>query len=511
MASILANSTFRGKTALERYDFSRPIRLAIRDQIITTESTVFDYGCGKGADVQFLIGMNISASGWDPHHFPSNQKAKAKIVNLGYVINVIEDPTERLHVLKDAFEHAEDCLIVAAQTDATTISKGQEFGDGILTSRNTFQKYYPAEELKAFLQEGTGVVPDQVDRGIYYLFKNSETRIRYLSHKYDSTRLLRLVSVPFNKERPSAPLGQRQLFYTRLNFSVEGQNLLSWMSARGRFPKEFEFDFKVFEELEVPKSAIEKWAQSNVEQTAFLRSREIRRKDLLILLALFKFDLRGRPKLNDFPNETQGDVKDFFGSYSEACKEADRLLFSVGNKEVILTALKDSQYGKRLPDSLYFHSSTLPFMSDVVQIFVGCAHALLGDLDGDYLIKISKSCESVSFLLYKDFEENPHPELKTSIKVNLYRRSVHYRNYAGTENPPILHRKETFLTPEHPRYSEYKIITEKEDSLGLLSRSDIGFKKAWEHLLNDCGIKLEDLFHPPTNQPELPSNRSSQN
>lgn len=109
--------------------------------------TFFDYGCGRGADVAAVRTLGYEAGGWDPAHAPEGPRAEADVVNLGFVINVIEDPAERVEVLLAAWKLARRLLVVS------TLVRGQEdyaafrcCGDGVLTSRHTFQKYFePAE------------------------------------------------------------------------------------------------------------------------------------------------------------------------------------------------------------------------------------------------------------------------------------------------------------------------------------------------------------------------------
>ena len=64
--------------------------------------SVFDYGCGRGDDIRLLRNLGHDATGWDPAHAPTNDKSPAQLVNLGYVINVIEEPTERVETLRAA-------------------------------------------------------------------------------------------------------------------------------------------------------------------------------------------------------------------------------------------------------------------------------------------------------------------------------------------------------------------------------------------------------------------------
>jgi len=52
------------------------------------------YGCGLGADIRGLRELGFDAYGWDPVHAPDGPQADADVVNLGYVLNVIEDPAE---------------------------------------------------------------------------------------------------------------------------------------------------------------------------------------------------------------------------------------------------------------------------------------------------------------------------------------------------------------------------------------------------------------------------------
>ena len=54
--------------------------------------SLFDYGCGLGSDVRELQAHGLKANGWDPVHAPESPKLDADIVNLGFVINVIESP-----------------------------------------------------------------------------------------------------------------------------------------------------------------------------------------------------------------------------------------------------------------------------------------------------------------------------------------------------------------------------------------------------------------------------------
>src|SRR5690349_16660160 len=90
----------RHRTALKRKDLSRPAKCALRDGLISAGTSVFDYGCGYGGDVTMLEARGISCAGWDPAFFPDRPVQDADVVQLSYVINVIEEPRERTEALE---------------------------------------------------------------------------------------------------------------------------------------------------------------------------------------------------------------------------------------------------------------------------------------------------------------------------------------------------------------------------------------------------------------------------
>src|SRR5579871_721939 len=100
----------RERTAIIRFKHSKPIMLALAHGIIDASISVFDYGCGRGEDIAHLESRGIQAAGWDPHYRPDTPIASADVVNLGYVLNVIEDPSERTATLHRAFALAKKVL-----------------------------------------------------------------------------------------------------------------------------------------------------------------------------------------------------------------------------------------------------------------------------------------------------------------------------------------------------------------------------------------------------------------
>ena len=75
--------------------------------------SIFDYGCGKGDDLRELEAHGLDVAGWDPNFHPEAELIAAEIVNLGFVLNVIEDREERDETLKTAWSLAEQFLVIS--------------------------------------------------------------------------------------------------------------------------------------------------------------------------------------------------------------------------------------------------------------------------------------------------------------------------------------------------------------------------------------------------------------
>lgn len=127
----------RHKTAIKRQSFSLPVKCLLRDGLLDSTRTFFDYGCGHGQDIAMLSDMEVPSTGWDPVHRPDGERKPADVVNLGYVINVIEDPQERQQVIRRAWDLCGTVLAVAAQIEFAAPDKIHAIhGDGIRTSKH---------------------------------------------------------------------------------------------------------------------------------------------------------------------------------------------------------------------------------------------------------------------------------------------------------------------------------------------------------------------------------------
>jgi DNA phosphorothioation-associated putative methyltransferase len=193
------------------------------------------------------------------------------------------------------------------------------------------------------------------------------------------------------------------------------------------------------------------------------------------------------------------DVKAFFGRYQHACDQADALLFAAGNTGRIEEALQETVFGKVTPTALYVHRDGLDLLPSVLRVYEGCAQLLVGRVDGANIIKLYRRDPKISYLCYPSFEKDAHPALLGSLLVDLRSRSVRYRDYAAAENPPILHRKETFVPQNYTLRERFARLTAQEERRGLLEDTEsIGLREQWKARLSERGMVVRGhrLVHP---------------
>lgn len=462
----------RHKTAIRRFQYSRPISLAISHHLIKDDSTIFDYGCGHGHDIGLLQKSGLKAEGWDPYFRPDAPVRPADIVNLGYVLNVIEDPEERSETLRKAFALAIRALIIAVRVDQS-LDKGLPFQDGLITSRGSFQKIYSQAEFRQFVGDTLGVRPYIAGLGVAYAFREDSEERRYVS----DTAFERVV-------RPQRDAVQE------FENHPEAAELLELVRKLGRLPLQQEFD--AYDGLEVvfgSRHRINRLLWKVIHPETLDEVQRQRREDLLISLSMIRLHGSRPIAFRSLPQDVQADIKSLWTSYQESLKESEAFLFGLGNPELVKAASSSLRIGKRLPEDVYFHVSQESLLPPLLRLIVLAGRQIVGEVEAD-LIKISTDGRKVSFLRYANFDTAAHPELTYSVKVYLPKAAHSFRDYSDSMNPPILHRKEAFLDELHPDYQACVSLTEKEEALGLLSRNDIGTRNGWDAALLEKGAVL---------------------
>jgi DNA phosphorothioation-associated putative methyltransferase len=426
----LATAIDRHKTAIDRNKLSAPMQILARHNYLNGDYSVLDYGCGKGDDVRELEAHGLNVSGWDPVHNPEGQLLASDIVNLGFVLNVIEEQIEREETLHRAFSYADKLLIVSVMIGGESlIAQFQPYKDGIVTSRNTFQKYYSQGEIRLYIERVLEESVVAVGQGIFIVFKDKlEEQIFLIERQHirrdwqqKTERIRVLLDKPAAKELIEK---HAELFsdYWQLTLDL------------GRIPAAEEFEFS--KRLQGIAGSYKKAHELVIDHFGpelFEESKRKRQEDLLVYFALAQFERRKR--YSQMPESLKRDIKAFFSSFNDAQEEATKLLFSVGQNEVIEAACNKAYEALGVGEmytghSYIFHKKYLSDMPPELRVFVGCATQLYGDLDGIHLIKAHMTSGKVTLLRYDDWEKE-EPLLLERIKIKLREQDVDFFRYSN--------------------------------------------------------------------------------
>jgi DNA phosphorothioation-associated putative methyltransferase len=466
----------RHKAAISRNDFSKPVRLALEAGLLNQNTTFFDYGCGQGGDLERVAKLGYESAGWDPYYRPDAPQVAADVVNLGYVVNVIESQTERREALIKAWELTRQVLIVSAQVLIAQGNSQIAYGDGVITNRNTFQKYYDQEELKLYIDQVLRVDAVPAGLGIYFVFRDEAQAQTFRASRFRSR-----VSVP-----------KVQLANKRFeDYKDLLTPLMAFFTERGRLPtlEELPETEALSSEFGNLRRAFQIVLQAtNPQEWDAISDR--RRQDLLVYLALSHFG--HRPKLRDLTPVVQNDIKSLFGGYQQACAAADLMLMSLGNLEIIEERCKQSEIGQKRPNSLWVHVSAIESLDPVLRLYEGCASRTIGRPQDANIVKFHFRKPKIAYLFYPEFDTAPHPALHTSMAIDLRDLHVHYRDYDPTDNPPLLHQKDLLVTTDYPLYDKFAKLTRQEKDWGLLDDvRSIGDRRGWQKCLDDHCAELK--------------------
>jgi DNA phosphorothioation-associated putative methyltransferase len=489
-SAVVAPKIARHLTAISRGELSKPVKVLFETSQIRPGETFFDYGCGLGADVRALAAMGFDASGWDPVHAAASERKSADVVNLGFVINVIEDPAERIEVLASAWQLTRRLLVVS------TLIRGQEnyvefrcFGDGVLTSRNTFQKYFEPAEIQALIEDTLGAEALPVAMGIYFVFRDVAQLQDFLS-----ARTQRFI----DWEGLSSRLGLRRVLRQRADpYDTHRQLLDDFWAASvslGRVPRDDEFDRLA--EVRAACGSVPKAMALFLErfgQATFDGARAKRREDTLVYVAAAR--LRKRVSFTRLSSRLQRDIQSFFGSYQEAERQALDLLFAAGDVDELSLAVQQLGYGWWNAEEQHFtvHRSLLDELPVILRIYVECGARLFGNPRESDLIKFHLRSRKLTFQIYDDFDGAAFPELRMRIKIDLPRLFVTVLDQSHADHQQLLYFKERFVGPEYPARAKFEQIAGRLRKLGFTPET-IGYgptKVDFDSLLKLKGLKSD--------------------
>ena len=441
------NEIDRHKTAIVRHELSAPMKALAKGGFLSGEYSVFDYGCGRGDDLRELEAHGIDALGWDPNFLPDAEIINSDVVNIGFVINVIEDQDERIEALSNAWNISDRLLVVSAMlANESYLSQFTPYNDGVITSRNTFQKYFTQAELKSYLKRVLDQEPIAVSPGIFYIFKDKELEQEFLQARHKRSYQWQQLTTP-------KPVSEEQ---ARILFTKHEPLLKSfWLSclAFGRCPANDEFvdSEKIKEVVGSNKKALKLvtdwYGEDDLTQAAVMR-----KEDLLIYFALGMFE--GRKSYTHLPDDLKRDIKAFFDTHKIAQSQAKELLFHIADTDKILEAsltAKNTLPASKLtsengyPHALIFHKKHLDFLPALLRVYVGSALQMYGELDDIQLVKIHITSGKVTLLGYEDFDGEPEPKLKERVKIKMAEQDIDFFDYINVTNCSYLLDKSSFI------------------------------------------------------------------
>jgi DNA phosphorothioation-associated putative methyltransferase len=467
----------RYRTALSRKFLSAPTQALLRHEVLSTGKSFFDYGCGRGDDVAGLLSLGFTASGWDPHFRSEAPLNASDVVNLGFVINVIENPEERVAALTGAYSLARRALSVATILSSSTTPRGMPYRDGVITSRRTFQKFFSQGELQAFIEAVLDEQAFPVAPGIFFVFRDRLAEQHFLSRRQiDRTRAARVLvtreprisKVTAKRERRAEPDGERVSTL---------QPLWQRTLELGRLPE--------VDEYEQAPTMISTWGSwkrilrsltSNFDLDLLENAKSARMDEIRLFFAMQYFERRRNTGIVDA--RLRRDIRTFFSSIENAQSEGSTLLRQAADPTVISTACEAAAaQGLGWLDSdhaLQLHSSLVNRLAPVLRAYIGCAVSFYGDVSNADLIKVHIQSGKVTLMRFDDFERSPLPRMVERIKVKLREQDFDHFEYGGEYVPPLLYFKSRYINEEFPGYAEQLAFDTALEELSLVEPKGYG-------------------------------------
>lgn len=484
----------RHKTAIRRSELSKPVKTLLDYRLLRQDDPFFDYGCGLGDDVSGLTELGYQATGWDPYYRPTGERPMAAaVVNLGFVINVIENPAERVETLLDAWRYAERLLVVSALMTGRESQYGQvePYADGFITHRNTFQKHFETTELLSFVEDTLHADAVPVEPGVCYVFRRLEDQQDFVAQRSKRAIDWESISQRLRCLRARTP---RLSLYERHHELFDDCWRVMLDFGRPLRPGEYHR----YEEVRRACGSGARAAQLFVDKYGpgpMEEARERRREDLLVFLSGGEFQKR-RPGFQRLSARLRADVKSFFGDYARACDLARDLLFMAGDPGELELAVEELDFGWLDASEGHFtiHRSLLDRLPPLLRIYVECGARLYGDPRQADLIKLHLRSKKLTLLHYNDFLSESLPSLETRIKIDLRRQFVNVMDHSAGPEHQILFFKERYLAVDHPGRKKFEAFSKRLRKLGLheglLGSNDLNApaKEAFEAFLSRAGL-----------------------
>ena len=461
----------RHRTAIARRDLSQPMALMHRFGIIGPGTTVFDYGCGQGDDVATLRENGVEAFGWDPYHAPEGSRGPSDVVNLGFVINVIEDPHERVETIRAAWGFARAAMVVSVMPASKASVAGlTPFRDGFLTKRGTFQRYFAQDEIRELVNGATGRRTLSLAPGIVAIFRDEN-----LEQEVAFRRRSRAEQISDRFMRRDRPIQTKTRTVAQPLLQRIGEQIEAIRKAAlemGRFPDIAELPGLVSELIRARVSfdravalACENGFREQLKEAA-----EARREDLLVHFAMSLFP--GAPKFATLPRSLQRDVRTFFGSHAAAMAESTKVLFKAGDPRALEEAAHQAVgngLGGMLAGALCFRPDVLARLPLILRVLIGCAEIIHPDLSDWDFVEVRPNVKRVRALRCEDASK-PLPRLADVVDIDLPKQRIKLNK----PKDAIFYCKSRYLRFDDTHRSVQLAIDERLIDSGVLDANGIG-------------------------------------
>ncbi|MEP1384668.1 MAG: DNA phosphorothioation-associated putative methyltransferase [Paraglaciecola sp.] len=455
----------RHKTAIIRHGLSSPMKFLSNKGYLNGDYSIFDYGCGLGDDLAELHANGIDASGWDPNFRPDAERANADIVNLGFVLNVIEDVPERIEALHNAYSLADSLLIVSCMLiSESKLAQMTQYKDGVITSRNTFQKYYFQAELQLFIEDTLDRTAISAGPGIFIIFKDELEEQSYLSSKLKRhLQWNSLNRAPSKSERKNLLLEQHHQLV---------EEFWNKVLDLGRVPAADEFsNSKVIVDTFGSVKKLFNLIMDDEKKSLFEQTQKARREDYLVYFALGYFSKR--KTYNSMPEGKKRDIKTLFYNLTSAQDEAKEWLFRIADNELLQMAAK--YVNEHMPSiynpehSLLIQSKYVNELPIILRVYIGAAAMVYGDWSEADVVKVHLTSGKVTFMVYDNFANNSIPRIKERVKVKMAEQDIDYFDYINESKRPPLVNKYELMAETDDNFINQKRLDEKLLKLGVVS------------------------------------------
>jgi DNA phosphorothioation-associated putative methyltransferase len=487
------NRVQRHKTAIARTALSAPMYLLFTSGLIRKDITVLDFGCGQGHDVQALRSEGYMVEGWDPHYRPDPiALKKSQVTNLGFVLNVIEDPKERAEALIRAFSLTEVCLAVSVMLyGKADLSGARPYRDGYLTSRNTFQKYYNQAELRDFIRSVLNVEPLAAGQGIFFVFRDELEEQRYLLRRQIGFKRREYYAVP-KQGTLSKDINKKSS--ENLSETII-RELAAEIRRFGRQPDVSELPKSLATKISLSKQGFQYAANLAIAEIGHEELEEIvkiKTEELSLHFAMHAFSKRQSYRF--LPPELKRDIRAFFGSHKRAREIGQALLFSIGNQNALMDDASQAVaagIGHLEHGRFQFPTGKLPELSVRLRGYVALAERLVGDLSETNLLKVHINSRKLTALTYKDFESSSLPRLMNRVKVDFDTFDVSVIDHSAKDDVRLLYFKSRYMTDDDPRRAAQQAFDQEVLSLNVLNFANEGpnFREFAQALLR-AGVKI---------------------